>query len=614
MKKALLLAAAVCAMGSASILSGCLPSGADIPQREDLIIAESERLNKWFADRYDERLARSPMSRSYLGLDDGKDQLDDISDTAIAEEIVLVQSWLDEMRRDFDIDRLDTQTKLSYRLFEAEAEDTLATHAVGQNDYIFSHMSGPHSNLPSFLINYNQVQTVEDMQDYISRLKAVKTYLGQAQARTEAQFEAGVSMPKFVYAKVSKASRNVITGAPFTEGDDSPLWADIKSKLDESKISQIDKDRLLTEAQDALLTSVQPAYMSLINMFDQHAATATADDGAWKLPNGGDYYDVRIKHYTTTNLTSDEIHEIGLKEVARIQDEMREIMTRVEFDGTLKEFFDFLRTDPQFTFPNTDEGRDQYMAEATAVIDEMRAQLDTMFITKPKAPMVVKRVEPFREDTAFGAFYNRPAPDGSRPGTYYINLRDVKDQPKFLMQALAYHEGIPGHHMQIALAQELQGLPKFRTQGGHTPFIEGWALYSEALPKEIGLYTDPYKEFGQLGMEIFRAARLVVDTGIHAKKWDREQAVQYYLENIPNPEGDVRAEIDRYIVWPGQATAYMIGKLKIEELREKAETELGDNFDIREFHDTVLANGSVPLSILEELVDSYIAGTKAENK
>ena len=209
-------------------------------------------------------------------------------------------------------------------------------------------------------------------------------------------------------------------------------------------------------------------------------------------------------------------------------------------------------------------------------------------------------------------FYNSPALDGSRPGTYYVNLKDVKEQPKFLMQALAYHEGIPGHHMQLAIAQELQGLPKFRTLGGHTAFIEGWALYSEALPKEIGLYSDPYKEFGQLGMEIFRAARLVVDTGIHAKKWDREKAVQYYLDNIPNPEGDVRAEIDRYIVWPGQATAYMIGKLKIEEIRAKAEAELGDDFDIRKFHDTVIANGSVPLSVLEELVDDYIATTKSE--
>ncbi len=615
MKKTALLATAFLTLSTSPLLTACLDSGAEITQREELIVQESQRLNDWFAARYEEQLARSPMSRTYLGLPDGMDQLDDISQTAIEEEMELARSWLNEMRRDFDIDRLDAQSSLSYRLFEVDIEDQLATHAVGQNDYVFSHMSGPHTGLPSFLINYGKVESVEGAEDYISRLRAVQTYIGQAQARAEAQFADGVTMPKFVYAKVSDAARNVISGSPFEESEEnSPLWQDIRTKINSLETTQAKKDDLLEQAKEALLTSVQPAYISLIAMFDQQAAAATTDDGAWKLPAGSNYYNVRLKHYTTTDLTADEIHDIGLAEVARIQDEMRDIMKRVGFEGTLKEFFTFLRTDPQFTFPNTDEGREAYMSEATAIIDDMRGRLDTLFITKPKADMVVKRVEPFREDTAFGAFYNSPALDGSRPGTYYVNLKSMEDQPKFLMQALAYHEGIPGHHMQIAIAQELQGLPKFRTLGGHTAFIEGWALYSEAIPKEIGLYTDPYKEFGQLGMEIFRAARLVVDTGIHSKKWDREKAVQYYLDNIPNPEGDVRAEIDRYIVWPGQATAYMIGKLKIEELRKKAETDMGEDFDIRQFHDTLIANGSVPLSILEELVDDYILTSKPETK
>jgi uncharacterized protein (DUF885 family) len=614
MKKKILLATALLSFGTTPLLSGCLNSGSDVPQREELIVQESARLNDWFAARFEEGLARSPMSRTYLGMSDGMDELDDISQIAINEEMALSKSWLDEMRREFDIDRLDDQTRLSYRLFEADIEDELATHAVGSNDYIFSHMSGPHSSLPSFIINYSKVGSVEDAEAYISRLRGVKTYLGQAQARAETQFADGVSMPKFVYAKVAEASRNVISGAPFEDGEDSPLWSDVKDKIEKLEITESKKEDLLSQAEDALLTSVQPAYLSLISMFDTQAGSATTDDGAWKLPGGEAYYDARLKHYTTTDLTADEIHDIGLREVARIQAEMQDIMTRVGFDGSLKDFFTFLRTDPQFTYPNTDEGRNAYMAEATAIIDDMRARLDTLFITKPKANMVVKRVEPFREDTAFGAFYNSPALDGSRPGTYYINLKDMQDQPKFLMQALAYHEGIPGHHMQLAIAQELEGLPKFRTLGGQTAFIEGWALYSEEIPKEIGLYDDPYMEFGQLGMEIFRAARLVVDTGIHAKKWNRETAVQYYLDNIPNPEGDVRAEIDRYIVWPGQATAYMIGKLKIEELRSKAEAELGDDFDIRKFHDTLIANGSVPLSILAELVDDYIDAAKLETQ
>jgi len=498
-------------------------------------------------------------------------------------------------------------TALSYRLYEFATEDGLASHKFAGNEYVFQHMSGPHSNLPSFMINFHKVEDHSDAWAYIARLNDFPRSLGQYEKKARAQADNGVVLPKFVYAKISEAARNVISGAPFEESEtDSPLWADIQSKIDEASGSEAEKGKLKDEAKTALLTSVQPAYLNLLNMFAEHEKTATKDDGTWKLPNADDYYAARLRHYTTTDMTAEEIHETGLKEVARIQDEMREIMKQVKFEGTLKEFFGFLRSDPQFVFPNDDIGRESYISEATEIIDDMKGRLDNLFITKPKADIIVKRVEPFREATAFGAFYNQPAIDGSRPGTYYINLKDVADQPKYLMQALAYHEGIPGHHMQIAIAMELEGLPKFRTLGGHTSYIEGWALYSEALPKELGVYTDPYKDFGRLSMEIFRAARLVVDTGIHTKKWTREQAVQYYLDNIPNPEGDVRAEIDRYIVWPGQATAYKIGMLKIQDLRQDAETRLGEKFDIREFHDVVLANGSVPLKVLEELVNDWI--------
>lgn len=596
-----------------STLPSCRPADT-VPDtdRATIVQQESDRLNQWFAERYEDELARSPMDQTYLGQKTNQDQLDDISQTALDEEAALRASWLTEMRRDFDIDRLDEQARLSYRLFEVEQEDWLATYAVSQNDYVFQHMSGPHSNLPSFLINYHRIENEEDARAYISRLNAFDDYLGQAEARARAQADAGVLLPRFVYEKIEGPSQNIITGAPFTEGEDSPLLADFKGKLDETDLGDGLKAELINSAEAALLNSVSPAYESLLQMFSEHAAMTTDEDGAWKLPEADNYYATRLKHYTTTDLTADEIHEIGLSEVARIQARMQEIMDRVGFEGSLQDFYDFLRTDPQFTYPDTDEGREAYITDATSIIDDMRGQLDDLFLTKPKADMIVKRVEPFREATAFGAFYNSPALDGSRPGTYYINLKDMEDQPIFLQQALAYHEGIPGHHMQIAIAQELEGLPKFRTLGGHTAFIEGWALYAEEIPKELGLYTDPYKEFGQLGMEIFRAARLVVDTGIHAKQWDRERAVQYYLENIPNPEGDVRAEIDRYIVWPGQATAYLIGKLKVVELRQKAEEALGEQFDIREFHDAVLTNGSVPLNILEANIDAYIADKKDE--
>ena len=587
------------------LLSSC---GGDTQNmsKAELVQTQSKALNQWFDARYEDSLARSPMSQTYLGRKTGQDRLDDASQIAADESAALSEQWLGDMRKRFDIDRLDAQSKLSYRLFEFATKDELSTHKFAGNDYVFQHMSGPHSDLPSFLINFHQVSELKDAEAYIERLMGFETYFAQNTARAEAQMAKGVMLPKFVYDKLINASQNVIKGAPFDTDEDSPLLADFKTKIEALEIDTVDKVQLTKRAEAAMVNAVKPAYANMIEMFERHKAVASDDDGAWKLPDGADYYQARLKHYTTTDLTADEIHEIGLTEVARIQDEMRAIMKQVEFKGTLKQFYTFLRTDPQFTYPNTDAGRAAYIAKATAIVDDMKGRLDGLFITKPKADMIVKRVEPFREDTAFGAFYDQPALDGSRPGTYYINLQDVAEQPKYLMQALAYHEGIPGHHMQIAIGMELEGLPKFRTLGGHTSYIEGWALYAESVPKELGAYDDPYSDFGRLSMEIFRAARLVVDTGIHSKKWTRAQAVEYYLDNIPNPEGDVRAEIDRYIVWPGQATAYKIGMLKIIELRRDAETRLGDKFDVREFHDVILANGSVPLKVLEELVNDWV--------
>ena len=591
---------------SVILLSACGAPSQNEANKAQIMKAESQALNDWFEARFEDSLARSPMSQTYLGRKTAQNRLDDASQVSLDENAALTDQWLKDLRKRFDIDRLDAASRLSYRLYEFAAKDELASHEFGNHAYVFQHMSGPHSDLPSFMINFHAVSDTKDAANYVERLMAVETYMDQHIARAEKQLEDGVILPKFVYGKLIPAARNIITGAPFTGEGESPLLKDFKSKVVKTDIDAVDKQQLIKRANAALTNSVGPAYTRLIEMFERHQAVATEDDGAWKLPRGEDYYQARLKHYTTTDLTAEDIHEIGLSEVARIQEEMRAIMRQVQFDGTLKDFYNHLRTDPKFVYPNTDAGRDAYIKEATAVIDDMKGRLDSLFITKPKADMIVKRVEPFREDTAFGAFYNQPALDGSRPGTYYVNLKDVAEQPKYLLQALAYHEGIPGHHMQIAIGMELEDLPKFRTLGGHTAYIEGWALYSESVPKELGLYTDPYSDFGRLSMEIFRAARLVVDTGIHSKKWTRDQAVKYYLDNIPNPEGDVRAEIDRYIVWPGQATAYKIGMLKIIELRKKSEDKLGEKFDVREFHDVILANGSVPLSVLEELVETWI--------
>ena len=593
---------------SSTFLHGCNNSGPSKSQQE-IVKSQSEQLNDWFEARFDESIARSPMSATYMGLAQNQDRLDDTSELAQAETAALTESWLAEMRRRFDRDRLDDTSELSYRLYEYVSADEIASYEYRDHFYIFQHMNGPHTGFPAFMANMHAVNSIEDAENYISRLEQSSTYLNHYIARADSQAMDGILLPKFVYPKISESAQNVISGQPFDDSADSPLWQDINKKIEALDINQVEKDILLDKARTALLEYLKPAYQDVINMSERHSELSDDSDGVWKLPNGEKFYNARLKHYTTTNLTAEEIHQIGLEEVERIKSEMQVIMDDLGFEGSFRAFFDKLRTGSEFLFENNDQGREAYINQATEVIDEIKGKMDDLFITKPKADMIVKRVEPYREASAFGAFYNRPAQDGSRPGTYYINLKDMNDLPIYQLEALAYHEGIPGHHMQLAIAQELQGLPRFRTTGGQTAYIEGWALYAERIPKELGLYTDPYQDFGRLSMEIFRAARLVVDTGIHSKQWTRQEAVDYMLDNTANAEGDIRDEVDRYIVWPGQATAYKIGMLKIDELRDMAEDKLGEDFDIREFHDVILANGPVPLSILEELVTEWINET-----
>ena len=582
-------------------------------------MTESERLYAFFEDAYMENVMRSPITQTYLGIkteDYGK--WDDVSDARAVEDFDMLKARVEYMNANFDYDDLTDDAKLSYDLFNYRYEQQARAFPWRDYGYTFNQMFGQQSSIPAFLINQHRISSKSDADAYIERLNGVEDYLGQHIANAQRSAEAGIRPPLFVYDYVISDAQNVITGYPFSETEemtDSPLMKDIRGKLgrlaDNGTITEAEHDQLLLDAEDALLGSVLPAYEELIVWLEEDRANATDIDGAWKFPNGSEYYAMRLNQMTTTNLTASEIHDLGLKEVARIHDEMREIMEEVGYEGSLSEFFEYTRTDSRFFKPNTPEGRAEYLDEATAYIDEMRETLPEMFYTFPEAGMVAKAVEPFREKSAGKAFYQRPAPDGSRPGTYYANLYNMADMPVYQMEALAYHEGIPGHHMQIAIAQELKDVPKFRKYGGYTAYTEGWGLYSEYFPKEYGFYKDPYSDYGRLAMELWRAARLVVDTGLHDKKWTREQATQYLLDNTPNPEGDAIKAIDRYIVMPGQATAYKIGMLKILELRETAKDELGPAFDIREFHDVVLRNGAVPLAVLEQLVLDWIEEKKS---
>ena len=595
---------------SSLLLSGCGPKTAEpsavVPAAAVQQVDQNERANALFEQIFNERVQRNPVLQTSLGIKDDYDKWQDLSDAAFEAELALTRQHL-ALLEAIDVAALDKQTRLSYQLMHKQLQEMLDDARWRLYSYPVNQMFGVHSQVPALLINQHKIDSVDDAKAYIARLNAVPELFRQLQQLLTQSAEAGIIVPKFVFPHLYSASENLLQGAPFSEQGDSTLLADFSSKVAALPLSEHEQKLLLDEARVALITSVGPAYRSLISFLQQLEQQAGTDDGVWRFPEGAAFYQNRLARMTTTDYSAEQIHQLGLQQVGRIHSEMRQIMQQVGFAGDLTEFFVFMREAPQFYYPDTAEGRAAYLAEATAVIDNMRTRLDELFLVKPKAEMIVKAVEPFREQTAGKAFYQRPSMDGSRPGVYYANLYRMSDMPKYQLEALAYHEGIPGHHMQLAIAQELEGIPKFRRFGGATAYIEGWGLYSELLPKEIGLYQDPYSDFGRLAMELWRAARLVVDTGIHAKKWSREQAIQYLVDNTPNPEGDAVKAIERYIVMPGQATAYMVGMIKMLELRELAKTELGERFDIREFHNVVLQNGAVPLDVLEQLVRDYIA-------
>ena len=572
---------------------------------------ESQRLAAFFENSFEEDLKRSPLFQSYLGKKWDYDKWDDISEEETDARIAIAKNRLKSLES-FDTLKLSDQESLSLRLYKLGIERDLANDEFRHHRYIVHQFRAAHTQVPSFLINIHGVKSIEDAEAYIGRLNNVSSYFDQVIDQMKIREEAGVFPPKWAYDQMVDASENVIKGAPFDDSDTpSTILNDFKDKVSSLSIDDSEKEALLTDAKNALTVSVKPAYNRFIKALEHQKALSPEGDGVWRLPDGDKWYQNRLHWFTTTDLTAQEVHDIGLENVERIHNAMRGIMKEVGFEGTLQEFFVFMREDDQFYLPSTPEGRQQYLDDAKQAIDDMREMIPEYFGILPEAPMIVKRVEAFREQSAGKAFYQSPAQDGSRPGIYYANLYDMKAMPTYQLEALAYHEGIPGHHMQRTIAQELDGIPQFQKFLSFTAYTEGWGLYTEELAKYMGFYEDPYSDFGRLAMELWRACRLVVDTGIHAKKWSREKAVDYLVENTPNPEYDAQKAIERYIAMPGQATAYMIGKLKIMELREKAMNELGDNFDWKGFHDEVLKYGPVPLSMLEENVDSWIARQSA---
>lgn len=586
------------------------------PSAEE-IAAESDRLNQWFDAKFEEQLDFSPIQRTFLGEKKDYDKIDDLSDAAQDAQLEWARASVEEMKSKFDYAKLSLEAKTSWDVWTDQYERAKSANEFRRDQYVFTQMQGPQAFLPQFLIVFHKVEEPSDMDAYVSRISGLGRAVTQLLDQAKANAAGDVRPPQFAYDGVIAQARAVITGAPFGGEADSPILADakseIKSLLDAGKIDAAQAAALEAAATKALVEDFGPAYQALVDWFEADRANADAiATGVGKLPNGKAFYEMRLANSTTTSMTADEIHAFGLAEVDRLKGEMEKIKDAVGFEGTLQDFFKFIREDKRFFYPNTDEGRQSYIDAATQNIDFIKTKLPDYFGILPKADLVVKRVELFREQKGAAQHYSAGTPDGSRPGIYYVHMTDMGDLPIPQLEVIAYHEGDPGHHMQISIAQEATGVPRFRTQAGYTAYSEGWGLYAEYLAKEMGAYQDPYSDFGRLSSELWRAIRLVVDSGLHSKGWTEQQAIDYFAANSPNAPAAIKSEVQRYIVWPGQATAYKIGMREILDLREKARAELGDKFDIRGFHDTVLGGGALPLSVLDRRVDEWVAAKKGE--
>ncbi|MEB8330200.1 DUF885 domain-containing protein [Flavobacteriaceae bacterium KMM 6897] len=598
---------------SFSLIFLLLSSCKEAPKQE---VSQTEELNKWFDDQYEELLQMSPLRLTALGRKDQYDKIDDLSKEAEDKQLAWYTESTNELKEKFNYDSLDGTDQTSYDLWVYQYETFKEGFAYRDMDYVFDQMRGMHTRLPSYLINFHKVDSLADMNAYVSRIQETGRAMNQLVERAKEQGALGILPPKFAFETVIKQTKSLIEGKPFKESKkNAPLLNDMNGKiealLESEKITSEQAVSLKEKSEKALNDYFKPAYDNLLSWLESEIDNAEeTPTGVSRHPNGKAFYDYRLKVFTTTGLTADEIHEIGLKEVARIKEEMMAIKEKVGFEGDLNAFFKFVNTDKQFFFPNTDEGRQGYLDESTKYLDDLTEKLPEYFGILPKAKLEVKRVEAFREQDGAPQHYSAGTPDGSRSGTYYVHLSDMNAMPKSTMEGVAYHEGNPGHHMQISIAQELESVPKFRTQAGFSVYSEGWGLYSETLAKEMGGYQNPYYDFGRLVNEIWRAIRLVVDTGLHAKGWTEADAIKYFTENSSISKGAIKAEVQRYMVMPGQATSYKIGMLKIQELRKKAETELGDQFDIKGFHDTILGSGALPLELLERRVNTWINSQK----
>ncbi len=566
---------------------------------------ETGKLNALFED-YDEAfLELNPLNATFRGDYRFNDRLENtLTDEYFEKSRYLSSSFLDRVNA-INPDLLQGQGLLSYRIFK---RDRLQEIEAFENGLARAGNMLPVSqffSIPNFFASLGSGKSLQpfrntkDYDDWLQRLQGFYGWMDSAIINMRRGVKEGIVQPRIVMEKVLPQLQSQIVDDP----TGSVYYTPIKNFPDD--VAEADRERLTQEYQAAIAENIVPAYQRLHDYIrDEYMAHTRETVGYSALPHGRVWYEYLARNQTTTNLTPEAIHQIGLNEVERITGEMHGIMEQVGFEGSLQEFFEFLRTDDQFYY----EDPARLMQEYEALRDKINPQLELIFDVKPEHDYVLKEVEPFRAASMAMAFYQRGTVDGSRPGAFYVNTYDMKARPIYSMTALSLHEASPGHHFQLTIQQELEGLPAFRRFGGETAFAEGWGLYSEDLGEDMGLYEDPYQHFGKLAFEIWRANRLVVDTGMHYEGWTREQAIEFMMGNSPITETDAIAEVERYIVIPGQALAYKIGQLKFLELRERARETLGDEFDIREFHNQVLLDGAIPLDVLEKKIDDWLQG------
>jgi len=572
-------------------------------------------INLFFAKSAIKFVKDSPETLSSLrilepiGIDGHNAKLDDASMEAGDKMMADLQETYDTLMSYEDAD-LDPADKMSKDVLASLLGVVIENQRFRFHNYPVNQLFGVQSNFPSFMESTHQIADKGDAEDYIARLKAIELKFSQVMEGLKHREQLGILPPQFVVTKVVDEMQNFVNTTP----EDGILMVSLLEKMEQAKLDETVQKELAQEAKQVIETSVYPAYQNLIDYFVQLDKKVDENNGVWNLPDGDDYYQSALKLFTTTHATPNEIHQYGLSEVDRIQAEILAVLEHEGWDISqgFSTSIENLANSEQFYYSDSKEGRMQILADYETILDDIVPELSTTFYDIPDAEMEVQRIPEFKEKTSPGAYYQRPAFDGSRPGVFYANLYDIKATPRYGMMTLAYHEGIPGHHFQIAIQQEQDDLPFFRRLIPFTAFSEGWALYAERLAYEMGMYEGkPYGNIGRLQAELFRAVRLVVDTGIHAKRWSRERAIDYMLKNTGMAESDVVSEIERYFVMPGQATAYKMGMRHILMLRDRAQQELGDDFDIRDFHRVILTNGAVPLTIMEQLVDAYIAEQKA---